>query len=84
MPWRMAPATKVVRAQVGERLRELRLAFRITQEELAERGDREAAAILTTNLWDLLPDLRFESKEDRGRFLHNFAVFFGNPPPGTR
>jgi transcriptional regulator with XRE-family HTH domain len=34
----MALPTKVIRAQLGERLRELRLAFRITQEELAERA----------------------------------------------
>ena len=50
---------------------------------MAEREDKETAAALTADLWDLLPELHFDSKEDRGRFLHNLAVFFGNPAGGA-
>src|SRR5437660_8861269 len=34
----MASASSSVRAQVGDRVRELRIAFRVTQEQLAERS----------------------------------------------
>jgi tetratricopeptide (TPR) repeat protein len=50
---------------------------------LAEREDKETAEALTADLWDLLPELPFDTKEDRGRFLHNLAVFFGNPAGGA-
>lgn len=52
--------------------------FRL-QEDLAHEGDTETAAQLAADLWDLLPSLTFPSAQDRGRFLHNFAVFLGNP-----
>jgi tetratricopeptide (TPR) repeat protein len=56
--------------------------FRL-QEELAERGDAEGARLLAADLWSLIPELAFPSPEDRGRFLHNVAVFFGNPGPAA-
>lgn len=40
MPVRMAPISKGIRAQVGQRLKELRDSYRITQEQLAERAGR--------------------------------------------
>ena len=36
----MAPISKGIRAQVGQRLKELRDSYRITQEQLAERAGR--------------------------------------------
>jgi tetratricopeptide (TPR) repeat protein len=34
---------------------------------------------LANDLWNLIPELRFDMDADRGRFLHNVAVFFGSP-----
>jgi tetratricopeptide (TPR) repeat protein len=56
--------------------------FRL-QEELAERGDAESARLLAVDLWSLIPELAFPSSEERARFLHNVAVFFGNPGPAA-
>lgn len=39
--------------------------------------------MLAADLWSLLPELSFPSVEERGRFLHNVAVFFGNPGPAA-
>ena len=56
--------------------------FRL-QEELRERGDEPASRALADDLWDALPGLSFRSKEERGRFFHNVAVFFGSPGPSA-
>ncbi len=34
---------------------------------------------LAEELWAVLPELAFDSGEDRARFHHNVAVFFGSP-----
>ena len=52
--------------------------FRL-QEELRDRGDAESARALAEELWAALPELSFESEEERARFHHNVAVFFGSP-----
>jgi len=52
--------------------------FRL-QEDLAHEADSETSAQLARDLWDLLPSLTFPAAQDRGRFLHNLAVFLGNP-----
>jgi hypothetical protein len=52
--------------------------FRL-QERLRDSGDAVAARELAESLWDLLPELAFESGEERARFHHNVAVFFGSP-----
>jgi hypothetical protein len=52
--------------------------FRL-QEELSHEGEAATAAQLAADLWDLLPSLTFPSDQDRARFLHNLAVFLGNP-----
>jgi tetratricopeptide (TPR) repeat protein len=56
--------------------------FRL-QEKLADHGDTQIASGLASDLWDQLPELTFASAEERGRFLHNVAVFFGNPGPAA-
>lgn len=52
--------------------------FRL-QEDLRDRGDASSARALAEELWSALPDLSFESEEERARFHHNVAVFFGSP-----
>lgn len=69
----MAPNTSIVREQVGERLRELRLAYHITQEELAERAglsykfigeiERGQANPTIDTMWRLAKALRVEIHE---------------------
>ncbi len=76
-----------LRARFREAFREGPIAafrdwFRL-QEELADHGDAEIASGLALDLWDQLPELTFASAEERGRFLHNVAVFFGNPGPAA-
>ena len=56
--------------------------FRL-QEELRERGDEPASRALADDLWEALPGLSFPSREERGRFFHNAAVFFGSPGPSA-
>ncbi|HEY6928638.1 MAG TPA: hypothetical protein VJA66_03085 [Thermoanaerobaculia bacterium] len=51
--------------------------FRL-QEEIGDNED-DVARALANDLWDLIPELRFDTDADRGRFLHNVAVFFGSP-----
>ena len=34
-------------------------------------------------MWDRLPALAFPSAEERARFLHNAAVFYGSPGPAA-
>ena len=51
--------------------------FRL-QERLRDEGDVERVRELAQELWDVLPELAFESGEDRARFHHNVAVFFGS------
>ena len=52
--------------------------FRL-QEDLRDRGDADSARSLAEELWAALPELSFESEEERARFHHNVAVFFGSP-----
>jgi tetratricopeptide (TPR) repeat protein len=53
------------------------------QEELRERGDTETARGLADDLWELLPSLPFDAGEQRARFFHNAAVFYGSPGPAA-
>lgn len=53
------------------------------QEDLREAGDAARARALADDLWDIVPALRFPAEEDRARFLHNAAVFFGSPGPAA-
>lgn len=52
--------------------------FRL-QERLRDEGEASRARELAEELWSVLPDLEFESGEERARFHHNVAVFFGSP-----
>lgn len=53
------------------------------QEELRDAGDAARARALADDLWELLPALPFPAEEERARFLHNAAVFFGSPGPAA-
>lgn len=53
------------------------------QEELGERGDAALARALADDLWALLPALSFGAAEERARFFHNAAVFYGSPGPAA-
>lgn len=53
------------------------------QEELREHGDADSARALADDLWELLPTLPFGAAEERARFFHNAAVFYGSPGPGA-
>ena len=53
------------------------------QEELRERGDADTARMLANELWELLPVLTFGAAEERARFFHNAAVFYGSPGPAA-
>ena len=52
--------------------------FRL-QERLRDEGEASRARALAEELWQVLPELAFESGEERARFHHNVAVFFGSP-----
>ena len=54
-----------------------------TQEELRERGDVDTARALADDLWEILPSLSFDAEEQRARFFHNAAVFYGSPGPAA-
>ena len=56
--------------------------FRL-QEELREREDGGTARALAEDLWSFVRELPFATDEDRARFLHNVAVFFGSPGPAA-
>lgn len=56
--------------------------FRL-QEELREREEAETARVLADDLWSFIGELTFASEEDRARFFHNTAVFFGSPGPAA-
>ena len=56
--------------------------FRL-QEELREREDTETSRALAEDLWTLLHDLPFAGEQERARFFHNVAVFFGSPGPAA-
>jgi len=56
--------------------------FRL-QEELREREDTATARALAEDLWEFVHDLTFATDEDRARFFHNVAVFFGSPGPAA-
>jgi tetratricopeptide (TPR) repeat protein len=53
------------------------------QEQLRERGDTDTARALADDLWELLPTLPFGAAEERARFFHNAAVFYGSPGPAS-
>ena len=53
------------------------------QEELAGKGEAGTALALADDLWELLPDLPFSATEERARFCHNAAVFYGSPGPAA-
>ncbi len=52
--------------------------FRL-QERLRDEGETARIRELAQELWDALPELAFASDEERARFHHNVAVFFGSP-----
>jgi tetratricopeptide (TPR) repeat protein len=52
--------------------------FRL-QEQLRDEGKTARSRELAQELWDALPELTFASDEERARFHHNVAVFFGSP-----
>ena len=56
--------------------------FRL-QEELRDREEAETARVLADDLWSFIGELTFASEEDRARFFHNTAVFFGSPGPAA-
>ena len=56
--------------------------FRL-QEELRDRGEADISRALAEDFWSLVPTLTFPSEEDRARFFHNAAVFFGSPGPAA-
>jgi tetratricopeptide (TPR) repeat protein len=56
--------------------------FRL-QEELREREDAATARALAEDFWSFARDLSFATDEERARFLHNVAVFFGSPGPAA-
>ena len=56
--------------------------FRL-QEELRDREDANLARALSDDLWRLRPELTFASEEEKARFFHNVAVFFGSPGPAA-
>jgi tetratricopeptide (TPR) repeat protein len=56
--------------------------FRL-QEELREKDEIEPARMLADDLWSLIQELPFASEEERARFFHNVAVFFGSPGPAA-
>jgi tetratricopeptide (TPR) repeat protein len=53
------------------------------QEEARERGGAETARALADDLWEILPSLPFGATEERARFFHNAAVFYGSPGPAA-
>ncbi len=53
------------------------------QEDLRERDDAALARALADDLWALLPALPFGAAEERARFFHNAAVFYGSPGPAA-
>lgn len=63
-----------LRASPGEAYRDF---FRL-QERLRDEGEATRARELAEELWEVLPELAFESGEERARFHHNVAVFFGS------
>ena len=56
--------------------------FRL-QEELREREETATARALAEDFWSFARDLSFATDEERARFLHNVAVFFGSPGPAA-
>jgi tetratricopeptide (TPR) repeat protein len=64
-----------LRASPAEAYRDF---FRL-QERLRDEGEAARVRELAHELWSVLPELAFESGEERARFHHNVAVFFGSP-----
>lgn len=69
------PLRDALRASPTEAYRDF---FRL-QEQLRDEGEASRARALAEELWEVLPELAFESGEERARFHHNVAVFFGSP-----
>jgi tetratricopeptide (TPR) repeat protein len=69
------PFRDALRASPAEAYRDF---FRL-QERLRDEGETTRARELAQELWDALPELTFRSDEERARFHHNVAVFFGSP-----
>ena len=58
----------------------------LLQDGLRSNATAEACAKamrLADDLWDLSRSLVFPSEEERARFFHNMAVFFGSPGPAA-
>ena len=53
------------------------------REELRSGGEGDAARSLADDLWVCLPELHFPGAEERARFFHNAAVFYGSPGPAA-
>ena len=56
--------------------------FRL-QEELRDAGNAERARAFADDFAALLPGIAFSSEDERARFFHNAAVFFGSPGPAA-
>jgi hypothetical protein len=56
--------------------------FRL-QEDLRDAGETEKARALADDFAGLLPRMAFPSEDERARFFHNAAVFFGSPGPAA-
>jgi hypothetical protein len=56
--------------------------FRL-QEELRESDDTETSLALAEDLWAFIHELPFAGEQERARFFHNVAVFFGSPGPAA-
>src|SRR5436309_6810156 len=52
-------------------------------EDLREQDAAGTQRVLAEDLWKSLPDLTFGSEEERARFFHNAAVFYGSPGPAA-
>jgi tetratricopeptide (TPR) repeat protein len=53
------------------------------QETLREEGRDAESCALADDLWEQLPSFCFADAEQRARFLHNVAVFYGSPGPAA-
>lgn len=57
--------------------------FRLQEELRESEDDADLSRALADDFWSLAPTLTFLSEEDRARFFHNAAVFFGSPGPAA-
>lgn len=83
----MPPAADLVATFRARFAEDPRGAFRdwyVLQEHLRDSGAEEAAQTsrtLANDLWSIRGEFRFSSNGEKGRFLHNLAVFFGSRGP---